>query len=131
VKLRRVTYFDAHTEKTLVFMTNRFDLAATTIAALYKARWQVELFFKALKQNLAIKRFLGRTRNAIEAQIRVALIAFILVQLARLASTSPLSFTFAAGVLATTALCHKPLSSVLGRDGPRLKTGAYAKQPTR
>lgn len=118
IPLRRVTYFDIETERELVFITNRFDLAATTIAALYKARWQVELFFKALKQNLKIRRFLGRSRNAIEAQIRVALIVYILVQIARLASTSPLSFTVATTTLRTLALQTMPLSWVLGRDAP-------------
>jgi len=121
IPLRRVTYFDTQTDKELVFITNRFDLAATTIAALYKARWQIELFFKALKQNLKIRRFLGRSRNAIEAQIRIALIAFMLVQIARLASISSLSFTVATTTLRTFVLRSQPLSSVLGRDAPRPK----------
>jgi transposase len=64
-RLRRVRYYDAETDKNLVFMTNNFLLPAITIAQLYKQRWQVELFFKWIKQNLRIKSFYGTSENAV------------------------------------------------------------------
>jgi IS4 transposase len=68
-KLRRVKYHDAETNKTLVFLTNNFALPAMIIADLYKNRWQVELFFKWIKQNLRIKTFYGTSENAVKSQI--------------------------------------------------------------
>lgn len=78
-RLRRVGYRDAETGKHYVFLTNHFDLSANTIAAIYKERWQVELFFKAIKQNLKIKTFVGTSKNAILTQIWVALCVYLLV----------------------------------------------------
>lgn len=66
-------------KRTFEFLSNNFHLAASTIAAIYKDRWKVELFFKAIKQNLKLKSFLGRSRNAIQTQIWIALIAYLLV----------------------------------------------------
>jgi len=68
-KLRRVKYFDSETNKTLVFLTNNFTLPALTIAELYRCRWQIELFFKWIKQNLRIKAFYGTSENAVKTQI--------------------------------------------------------------
>lgn len=78
-KLRRISFRDPETGKHLVFITNRFDLSAKTICALYKARWKVELFFKTLKQHLQVKKFLGTSVNAVTAQVWVALIAYLLM----------------------------------------------------
>jgi putative transposase len=116
--LRRISFLDPGTKKRLVFLTNRFDLDAATICALYKARWQVELFFKALKQNLKIGRFLGRSRRAVEAQILVALIAYVLLQIARLASRTELSTTVAMQTLRALALYRQPLEQILGPPRP-------------
>jgi IS4 transposase len=66
-------------KKTFQFLTNHFQLAASSIAAIYKDRWQVELFFKAIKQNLKIKSFVGTSKNAILTQVWIALIAYLLV----------------------------------------------------
>jgi putative transposase len=82
-KLRRVAYYDALTKKTFEFLTNNFHLAASTIAAIYKDRWQVELFFKAIKQNLKIHSFVGTSRNAILTQVWIALIAYLLISFAK------------------------------------------------
>ncbi|MDY7093995.1 MAG: IS4 family transposase [Acidobacteriota bacterium] len=79
LQLRRVRYRDPETGKHYVFLTNDLDLAASTIAQVYRDRWQIELFFKWIKQNLKIKSFLGRPRNAILSQIWVALIAYLLL----------------------------------------------------
>ena len=83
VHLRRVRFKDPETGKTLVFLTNQMTLPSATICALYKNRWQVELFFKWIKQHLKIKRFLGRSENAVRLQILCALIAYVLLALYR------------------------------------------------
>lgn len=76
-KLRRVKYYDAVTDKTLVFLTNNFTLPAMTITELYRCRWQVELFFKWIKQNLRIKTFYGTSENAVKAQIWIAVSVYL------------------------------------------------------
>jgi putative transposase len=77
--LRRVTYVDAETGRRYVFLTNHFRLAARTIADLYQERWQIELFFKWLKQNLRITSFVGATTNAVLTQIWIALCVYLLL----------------------------------------------------
>lgn len=78
-KLRRIKYVDAETKQTYVFLTNQFNIPAETIALLYKNRWQVELFFKWIKQHLSVKSFWGRSANAMKTQICIALCAYLLV----------------------------------------------------
>ena len=78
-KLRRVKYHDLETNKTLVFLSNNFLLPAITIAQLYKQRWQVELFFKWIKQNLRIKSFYGTSENAVKTQIWIAISVYLIV----------------------------------------------------
>ena len=78
-KLRLIKYYDKETKKELVFLTNNFKLSARTIADLYKARWQIEIFFKWIKQNLKIKTFLGISENAVMTQIWVAMIYYLLL----------------------------------------------------
>jgi|SRR5215510_2326505 len=82
-RFRLVRYRDLKTKREYEFLTDRFDLSATSVADAYKARWQIELFFRFLKQHLRIKRFYGTSREAVEAQIYAALIAFVLVEIAR------------------------------------------------
>jgi len=77
--LRRVGYRDPVTHKQYYFLTNNFNLAAKTIADIYKDRWQIELFFKWIKQNLKIKSFIGTTKNAVMSQIWVALCTYLLI----------------------------------------------------
>jgi len=78
-KLRRIRYVDPETKKDLTFLTNNFLLSAETIAKLYKYRWQIELFFKWIKQHLRIKKFFGLTENAIQTQIWIAISTYVLV----------------------------------------------------
>jgi len=78
-QIRRIRYKDAETGKTLVFLTNNMALPALTICALYKKRWQVELFFKWIKQHLRIKRFLGTSENAVKTQIWIAVATYVLI----------------------------------------------------
>ena len=77
--LRRVSYYDAETEKRFVFLTNNVELPALTIPSLYKCRWQVELFFKWIKQYLRIKAFYGTSENAVKTQIWIAISIYVLV----------------------------------------------------
>lgn len=82
-KLRRIRYFDSKNNKTLVFLTNNFTLSALTIADLYRCRWQVELFFKWIKQHLRIKAFYGTTENAVKTQIWIAISVYVLVAIVK------------------------------------------------
>lgn len=80
-QLRRIKYYDTLTRQYYIFVTNNFELSASVIAELYKQRWQVELFFKWLKQHLAIERFWGRSPNAVKTQICIAISTYLLVSI--------------------------------------------------
>ena len=82
-RLRRINYTDTETGKHLIFLTNNFDLPALVISRLYKNRWQVELFFKWIKQNLRIKHFFGTSDNAVRTQIWIAICVYVLVAIIR------------------------------------------------
>jgi hypothetical protein len=82
-RLRRVRYWDQQREKRLVFLTNNFVLSAPVIADLYRCRWQVELFFKWIKQNLRIKAFYGTSENAVKTQVWIAVCTYLLAAIAR------------------------------------------------
>jgi hypothetical protein len=84
---RRIEYRDEESGQVLVFLTNHMTLAAATVAAVYKERWQIELFFKALKQNLRVKTFVGTSENALQTQIWTALIAILLIKYLQLKAT--------------------------------------------
>jgi hypothetical protein len=81
--LRRISYVDPETKKRLVFLTNNFTLPALTIAQIYKQRWQVELFFRWIKQHLRVKAFFGTNQNAVKTQIWIAVSVYVLVAIAR------------------------------------------------
>lgn len=87
MRLRRIEIWLEDKQDTMVFITNHLKLAAATIAAIYKDRWQIELFFKAIKQSLRIKTFIGTSENAVQTQIWTALIAILLVKYLQLQST--------------------------------------------
>ena len=78
-KLRRVGYYDAENQKKLIFLSNNFTLPALTIALIYKSRWQIELFFKWMKQHLRIKAFYGTSENSVKTQIWIAISVYVLV----------------------------------------------------
>ena len=118
-KLRRIGYRDPDTGKKFVFLTNRFDLAVQTVCDLYKARWRVELFFKTLKQNLKIRKFLGNSFHAVKAQVWVALIAYLMIQILRFETRSSISMPAAMAVIGTLLLLKEPLSRLIG-DLPRI-----------
>lgn len=81
--MRRIRYFDIETQKELVFLTNSFDLPASSIAALYRCRWQIELFFKWIKQHLRIKAFYGTSENAVKTQVWIAISVYVLIAIIR------------------------------------------------
>ncbi len=81
--LRRIRFKDPQTQQTLVFLTNNTSLPPLTIAALYKSRWQVELFFKWIKQHLHIKKFLGNSENAVKTQIWCAVSTYVLIAIVK------------------------------------------------
>ena len=82
-KLRRVRYFDIDNKINLTFLTNNFELPAIKIAQLYKCRWQIELFFKWIKQHLRIKSFFGTSENAVKTQIWIAISIYVLVAIVK------------------------------------------------
>lgn len=99
VLFRRIEYWNADKREILVFFTNLLHLAASTIAAIYKERWQVELFFKALKQTLKVKTFLGTSANAVKTQIWTALIAMLILKYLQMKSTFGWSLSNLAALL--------------------------------
>jgi IS4 transposase len=119
-KLRKISYRDPDTGKKYIFLTNRFDLAVQTICDLYKSRWKIELFFKTLKQNLKIKKFLGTTENAVKAQIWTALIAYLLIQILRYSHKTKLSIPDTMAVIGTLILLKDPISRLLA-DLPQIR----------
>jgi hypothetical protein len=114
--LRLVVVYDPDKNEHIGFLTNNFDLAASTIAAIYKDRWQIELFFKALKQNLKIKTFLGTTANAVKTQIWTALIAILLLKYLQLKSKFGWSLSNLAAMVRMNLLTYRDLWSWL--DAP-------------
>jgi Domain of unknown function (DUF4372)/Transposase DDE domain len=112
-KLRRVKYYDAETDKTLVFLTNNFALPAMTIAELYRCRWQVELFFKWIKQNLRIKTFYGTSENAVKAQIWIAVSVYVLVAIMKKRLKIEASLYTILQVLSVTIFERMPLLQAL------------------
>lgn len=112
-KLRRVKYFDAKTEKTLTFLTNNFALPALTIAELYRCRWQVELFFKWIKQHLRIKSFYGTSENAVKTQIWIAVSVYVLVAIIKKRLKLEASLYTILQVLSVTTFEKTPILQIL------------------
>lgn len=116
-KLRRIKYYDDTTKKTLVFLTNNFSLPAITIAELYRCRWQVELFFKWIKQHLRIKAFFGTSENAVKSQIWIAISVYILVAIIKKRLQLKASLYTILQILSLTTFEKMPLYDVLSGDG--------------
>ena len=112
--LRCIEFHDAQRDKTLVFLTNNFELDAVQIAALYKSRWQVELFFKWIKQNLRIKAFIGNSANAVKIQIWCAITAYVLVAMLKKQLALPASLHSILQVLSVNLFERVPLGDLLG-----------------
>ena len=112
-RLRRVSYKDPESGKVLVFLTNNFDLPAIVIAQLYKCRWQVELFFKWIKQNLRIKHFFGTSDNAVKTQVWIAICVYVLVAIVRKELHLELSLSQILQVLSVNAFEQVPLAELV------------------
>jgi IS4 transposase len=120
--LRRVEVEDPDTGDTLVFLTNHLTFGATTIARIYKDRWQIELLFKALKQNLKVKTFVGTSANALHTQIWTALIALLILKYLQLKSTFGWSLSNLVALLQFQLFTHRDLWAWLNEPftGPQV-----------
>ena len=128
--LRRIGYTDPETKKRLTFITNNFQWAPGTIAALYRSRWRVELFFKWIKQNLRIKSFFGTTENAVKTQIWIAVTMYVLAAIVKktLSLTQPLAAMLQ--VLSVLPFEKTPLSELLCKKDLLKNTSETSKQLT-
>jgi hypothetical protein len=117
-QLRRIRYNDPESGKRLVFLTNHFGLQALTVAALYRKRWQVELFFKWIKQHLRIKRFFGTSENAVKSQVWIAVSVYVLVAIIRRRLNLPTSLHTALQILSVTVFEKMPLAQALTVNEP-------------
>jgi len=112
-KLRRIKYFDDQHKKNLVFLTNHFTLPALTVAELYRCRWQIELFFKWIKQHLRIKAFYGTSENAVKTQIWIAISVYVLVAIIKKQLKIDLSLYTILQIFSITLFEKKPILQVL------------------
>jgi len=118
IQLRRIGYRDPETGKHYIFLTNNFKLAAKTIADIYKARWQVELFFKWIKQNLKIKSFIGTSKNAVMTQIWIALCVYLLLAFIKFQSKLKKSMQQILRLLQLNLFEKRDLMALLRGDPP-------------
>ena len=120
-KLRRIKYHDEQTGKTFIFLTNNFSLSALTITELYRCRWQVELFFKWIKQHLRIKSFFGTTENAVETQIWTAISVYVLVAIIKKRLHLDASLYTILQILSVTIFEKMPLNQVFSGSSYKMK----------
>lgn len=128
VHLRRIRFHDADSGKRLVFLTNHRTLPAPTVCALYKSRWQVELFFKWIKQHLRIKRFYGTSENAVKSQIWIAVSTYVLVAIIKKRLHLDLSLYTLLQILSVTLFERIPIQQALARPLSRSNNEPPAKQ---
>ncbi len=112
-RLRRVSYRDPLSGKTLVFVTNNFHIPPQTVADLYRCRWQIELFFKWIKQHLRIKSFFGTTQNAVKTQIWIALCVYVLIAIVKKRLDLDASLYTILQTISVTAFEKVPLDQLL------------------
>jgi len=127
-KLRRIKYYDEETHKTLVFLTNNFSLSPITIAQLYRCRWQVELFFKWIKQHLRIKKFYGTTENAVKTQIWIAVSVYVLVAILKKRLQLEASLYTILQILSVTIFERIPILQVFASSTYRTEEPSSCKQ---
>lgn len=130
IPLRRVSYYSEEIDHRLVFLTNDFLLPALTIAAIYKQRWQVELFFKWIKQHLRIKRFIGTSPNSVKTQIWIAVAVYVLIAIIKKQLRLPHSLYTILQILSTTLFEKTPVQLVFQRYEEETHPGDPAKQLT-
>jgi len=127
-KLRRIKYHDTVTDKTLIFLTNNFLLPPLTIAKLYRCRWQVELFFKWIKQHLRIKSFFGTTENAVKTQIWIAVSVYVLVAIVKKRLGLDLSLYTILQILSVTIFERMPLIQTLNESHCKTEKPDFSNQ---
>ena len=126
--LRRIRFKDPESGKTLVFITNNFSLPAATICALYKSRWQVELFFKWIKQHLRIKQFYGTSENAVKTQIWIAVSVYVLVAIVKKLLDLDASLYTLLQILSVTLFEKMPIHQALAGDENRCNASQITNQ---
>jgi transposase len=126
--LRRVRFKDPESGKTLVFLTNQSAMPATSICALYKSRWQVELFFKWIKQHLRIKRFFGTSENAVKTQIWIAVSVYVLVAIVKKQLALDASLYTLLQILSVTLFEKMPMHQALAQDDSKCDTAQITNQ---
>jgi len=117
--LRRISYTDAETQKRFVFLSNHFDHDALTIVKLYRCRWQIELFFKWIKQHLRIKAFYGTSANAVKTQVWIAISVYVLVAIVKKEHSVQRSLYEILQILSITLLEKTPILQVFSHNGPQ------------
>jgi len=126
--LRRIHYYDAEQDRHIRFLTNNFDLPALTICLLYKSRWQVELFFKWIKQHLRIKVFYGTSENAVKTQIWVAISIYVLIAIVKKRHELEPSLFQILQILSITVFEKVPIPQAFGEAEPQEKYPAFSNQ---
>jgi len=126
--LRRISYLDVETRKRFKFLTNNFTLPAVTIAQIYKSRWQVELFFKWIKQHLRIKAFYGTSENAVKTQIWIAVSVYVLVAIVRKRLMLPISLYQILQILSVTLFEKTPILLALQPPDSQDDSSDYSNQ---
>ncbi len=129
-KLRRIRYFDTDQNKRLIFLTNNFTLSALTIAKLFQCRWQIEIFFKWIKQHLRIKAFYGTTENAVKIQIWIAIAVYVLVAIVKKQLHLDLSLYTILQILSVTLFEKTPILEALSIIQPQESKGVPCNQLT-
>lgn len=127
-ELRRIKYHDKITEKNLTFLTNNFSLPALTVAQLYKCRWQVELFFKWIKQHLRIKKFYGTSENAVKTQIWIAISVYVLIAILKKRLKLEDSLYTILQILSINIFEKKPISQVFAVDDEKMSKNESTNQ---
>ena len=127
-QLRRIRFKDPETGKTLVFLTNNFTLPSPTICALYRSRWQIELFFKWIKQHLRIKRFYGTSENAVKSQIWIAASVYVLVAIIKKQLNLEASLYTLLQILSVTLFEKIPLQQALINSQCKSNSSEYDNQ---
>ena len=111
--LRRVSFYSEETDHRLVFLTNNFVVPSLTVATLYRYRWQVELFFKWIKQHLRIKRFFGTSENAVKTQVWISISVYVLIAILKKQLGLPQSLYTILQILSLSLFEKKPISSLV------------------
>ncbi len=118
-KLRRIRFFDKETKQTLTFLTNHFGLPALSVASIYKNRWQIEIFFKLIKQNLRIKAFYGTSKNAVKTQIWIAICVYLLVSILKKVHDIPESLSRILQILSVNVFQKDSVNQLLRKTETR------------